>query len=161
MIFHREDSIKALKEAEKAARITEQTIKAAKLMAASATTFSDAQALELPALFPTWEEVLSAGAELAANTFITKDCIVYRVVQAVTPQAHQAPDSAGMLAIYRPAETSHSGTQDDPIPWVYGMDCHTGQYFSYNGHVYRCAGDMIPCVWEPGSAGLWQWELVS
>ena len=42
------------------------------------------------------------------------------------------------------------------------MDCHAGQYFSYEGHVYRVAegGDMIPCVWAPGTAGLWQWELV-
>ena len=87
---------------------------------------------------------------------------MYRVVQAVTPQAHQPPDGEGMLAVYRPVSPGHAGTADDPIPWEYGMDCLAGQYFSYEGHIYRVAagGDMIPCVWTPGTAGLWQWELI-
>ena len=59
--------------------------------------------------------------------------------------------------------TIAAGTLADPIPWVSGMDCYEGKYYSYNGHIYRVAtgGTMAPCVWEPGTAGLWQWELVS
>ena len=34
-----------------------------------------------------------------------------------------------------------------------------GQY-SYNGVVYLCKADMKPCVWAPGTAGVWQWEAV-
>lgn len=42
------------------------------------------------------------------------------------------------------------------VPWTtIARDCNT-----HNGTVYLCKGDMIPCVWEPGSAGLWQWEAV-
>ena len=67
-----------------------------------------------------------------------------------------------MLAVYRPIETWHAGTRSDPIPWVYGMDCLAGLYYSYNGAIYRVAdgGDMIPCVWAPDTPGLWQWELI-
>lgn len=56
----------------------------------------------------------------------------------------------------------HAGTLADPIPWVYGMDCYEGKYYSHNGSIYRVAtgGTMAPCVWEPGTTGLWQWELV-
>ena len=63
---------------------------------------------------------------------------------------------------YRPIDQSHAGTLEDPIPWVYGMDCHAGVYFSYQGHIYQVAegGDMVPCVWAPGTAGLWQWVLI-
>ena len=74
---------------------------------------------------------------------------------------NQPPDAEGMLAVYRPISEAHAGTQEDPIPWVYGMDCHTGLYYSHNALMYLCKADMIPCVWEPGTAGLWQWELVS
>ena len=86
----------------------------------------------------------------------------YRVVQAVTPQAHQAPHDEGMLAVYRPIDREHAGTADDPIPWVYGMDCHAGKCYRYNGKVYQVAegGDMIPCTWPPDTPGMWQWEEV-
>ena len=112
-----------------------------------------------------WEDVLAAGNKLAEGSVLRDGETLYRVVQAggVTPQENQPPHGEGMLAVYRPIETEHTGTQEDPIPWVYGMDCRAGQYFSYEGHVYRVAegGDMIPCVWAPGTPGLWQWELVS
>ena len=131
---------------------------AAKLYVQKATDIPDEQALEIKDLFLTWEEALAAGKELGANTVLNDGGQLYRVVQAVTPQSHQAPSSAGMLAIYRPIDQTHAGTAEDPIPWVYGMDCTTGNYYTHNGTVYLCKGDMIPCVWEPGSAGLWQWE---
>ena len=51
--------------------------------------------------------------------------------------------------------------REDPIPWVYGMDCTNGLYYTYEGTLYLCKSDMKPCVWAPGSPGLWQWEAVS
>ena len=92
---------------------------------------------------------------------LVHDGQTYRVVQAVTPIESQPPDMEVMLAIYRPVEREHTGTMADPIPWVSGMDCRTGKYYSYEGVTYLCKGDMIPCVWTPGTAGLWQWEVVS
>ena len=56
---------------------------------------------------------------------------MYRVMQATVPQAHQVPGGEGMLAIYRPIDREHAGTAEDPIPWVYGMDCLAGLYYSY------------------------------
>ena len=66
-----------------------------------------------------------------------------------------------MLAVYRPIDREHAGTLADPIPWVYGMDCYSGKYYVHGGITYLCKSDMLPCVWEPGSAGLWQWEAVT
>ena len=141
--------------------ITPQLRVAAMAFAATATTIPDTQALEMPDLFPAWETVLAEGKELAAERVISKDGQLYRVVQPVTPQEHQPPDGEGMLAIYRPINPEHAGTADDPIPWVYGMDCHAGKYYSYEGAVYMVAegGDMIPCTWPPDS-GIWQWVKV-
>lgn len=130
--------------------------------AAVATEVPDDLALEMATLFPTWEEALQSGAELTPGRVITQDGQPYRVAQAVTPQAHQAPHNDGMLAIYRPIDEGHAGTREDPIPWLNGMDCVAGNCYSYNGAVYQVAegGTMSPCVWPPDTAGMWQWVKV-
>lgn len=138
-------------------RLTGQMQAAVKLYVQKATDIPDEQALEMPDLFYTWDEVLEAGELLEANTILNLGGQLYRVVQAVTPQAHQRPDSEGMLAIYRPIDETHAGTQEDPIPFVYGMDTEQGKYYSYNGKLYLCNLTMAPCVWPPDTAGLWQW----
>lgn len=141
----------------------DQMYKAAvKLLIATATTMTDAQALSIPTdFYPTWpEEGLNDNGQYVKGQVIKYGSGLYRIAQPVAPQAHQPPDGEGMLAVYRPVSPSHAGTLEDPIPWVYGMDCTTGTYYSYNGTVYRCAGDMIPCVWYPDS-GIWQWEAVN
>ena len=105
---------------------------------------------------------MADGEELPEGRVLNDGGQLYRVVQAVTPQAHQAPHDEGMLAVYRPIDREHAGTADDPIPWVYGMDCHAGKCYRYNGKVYQVAegGDMIPCTWPPDTPGMWQWEEV-
>lgn len=132
------------------------------LAAQTAPKLSDNQALTMPDLFQTWEEVLEAGTHVEENAIINDGGTLYRVVASggTTPQEHQPPHGEGMLAVYRPIDQSHAGTAEDPIPWVYGMDCLEGQYFSYKGAVYRVAvgGTMKPCVWAPDTPGLWQWE---
>lgn len=140
------------------AAISAQMSVAARLFVQDATTIEDRYALQMPDLFRSWDDALSSGSALTANTIVNKDGALYRVVQSVTPLESQPPDMAGMLAIYRPIEPSHAGTQEDPIPWAYGMDCTSGSYYRYGGVTYRCAGDMVPCVWAPGTSGVWQWE---
>ena len=130
-------------------------------LVAMATTLTDAQALGIRRdLYPVWPDGVDETGAYRAGQVITDNGSVYRVVQAVTPIESQPPHGEGMLAIYRPIDTGHAGTQGDPIPWVYGMDCHTGSYYSYGGITYLCKGDMLPCVWYPDS-GIWQWEAVN
>lgn len=128
---------------------------------ANATTMDDSVALSIPDMFETWEDALASGTQLEANTILNDGGQLYRVVQAVTPQAHQAPHDDGMLAIYRPIVKGHDGTQTDPIPYVNGMDTAEGKYYSFNGKIYLCNLTMTPCVWDPGTPGLWQWTEVS
>lgn len=108
-------------------------------------------------------DVWVPGEHYDYNQPLTHNGQLYRVAQpgGVDALENQPPDAEGMLAVYRPISKAHAGTQEDPIPWVYGMDCTTGLYYSHTDNTYLCKGDMKPCVWEPGTAGLWQWELVS
>jgi len=142
--------------------LTPQYAAAMRAYAATSAAIPDTYALDMPDLFPTWEAALEAGEELPAGRILNDGGQLYRVVQAVTPQAEMPPHDDGMLAIYRPIDREHAGTEDDPIPWVYGMDCHAGKHYSYNGKVYKVTegGDMIPCTWAPDTPDMWQWVEV-
>lgn len=118
---------------------------------------TDAEALTAPEGFEIWSPDMRYGADQV----IQHEETLYRVVQEVaSSQEHQQPGGEGMLAVYRPIVPTASGTEDDPIPWIYGMDCSAGLYYSYNEQLYLCKGDMLPCVWPPDS-GIWQWEVKS
>ena len=130
-------------------------------LVAMATTLTDAQALGIQRdLYPVWPDGVDETGAYRAGQVVTDNGSLYRVVQAVTPIESQPPHGEGMLAIYRPIDTGHAGTQGDPIPWVYGMDVKKNKYYSYGGVVYRAAENMLPCVWYPDS-GIWQWEVVN
>ena len=148
------EPIKATKE--------EQVTIMVRSMAAVATNLTDAVALSISDILPTWDELLDTGNQVAAGVCLVHDGQTYRVVQDVTPIESQPPDMDGMLAIYRPIDREHAGTLSDPIPWVSGMDCVEGKYYSYNGKTYRVAegGTMSPCVWPPDTPDMWQWEVV-
>lgn len=66
-----------------------------------------------------------------------------------------------IAAIYNKLSEGYAGSADSPIPWVYGMECKEGFYYSYNGKAYKIAvgGYMNPCVWYPDS-GIWQFEVI-
>lgn len=117
----------------------------------------DETALSVAPACPEW----SAGEHYAAGDIINRNGQAYRVIQAVDAIESQPPDADGMLAVYRPLNLSDTGTAGDPIPYFNGMDVYTGKYYSFNGKTYLAKADMIPCVWDPGTAGLWQWEEIA
>lgn len=59
--------------AEADAKLSGQMQTAVKLYVQAATDIPDEQALEMPDLFKSWDEVLEAGQELAANTVLNLD----------------------------------------------------------------------------------------
>lgn len=116
----------------------------------------DASALIVAPVCPEW----AAGQNYKAGDIVNRNGTAYRVVQDVLSLENQPPDADGMLAVYRPISLTSSGSIDDPIPFENGMDVTTGTYYSYNGKIYLAKADMLPCVWPPDTAGLWQWEEV-
>ncbi len=129
--------------------------------AATYTLLPDSIALSIHDILPTWSELLERGEKVLAGVCLMHSGQCYRVVQEVKPIESQPPGADGMLAVYRPIDKEHAGTLKDPIPWVDGMDCFKDKYYSNEGKVYLCKQDMTPCVWAPGTAGVWQWEVVS
>lgn len=119
---------------------------------------TDEEALNAPSALELW----GAGRYYAKDQIVRDDeGNLYRIVNEISKSIEsQPPNAEGMLAVYRPIVRGHEGTLEDPIPWVYGMDCRAGKYYGYKDAVYLCMGDMIPCVWAPDTAGMWQWERV-
>lgn len=113
-------------------------------------------------LFTDW----AAGQTYAKGYRLAHKGIVYEVMQEVTSLENQPPFAKGMLAVYRPLsvdpETGDEpdGSREHPFAFIYGMDVHSGKYYSYNNHLYLAKSDMTACVWPPDTEGLWQWELV-
>ncbi len=101
-----------------------------------------------------------------AGKRIAYEGTVYAVQQAHTSQAHQPPGSNGMLAVYRPISVDPGtgvepdGSLANPYAYTHGMDVRNGKYYTFNGRTYLAKADMIPCIWDPGTPGVWQWELV-
>ena len=112
-------------------------------------------------LFPAW----APGEAYVTGDRFVHEGVVYEVQQAVTAQAHQTPRSAGMLAVYRPISADPDtgaepdGSRENPYSFIYGMDVSTSKYYIFEGKLYLAKADMKPCVWNPETAGLWQWEL--
>ena len=117
----------------------------------------DETALALAPVCPGWK----ANRHYEAGEIVNHEGQAYRVVQSVDSLEHQVPGAEGMLAIYRPLVPGHAGTLGDPIPWVSGMDVDEGKYYSFSGKTYLAKANMKPCVWTPGTPGLWQWEEVT
>ena len=128
-----------------------------KAAAISVGADDDATALALSPVCPEWQ----AGTHYESGEIVNHDGQPYRVVQAVDAIESQPPGADGMLAVYRPLNTENTGTAGDPIPYVYGMDVYNGKYYSFNGKTYLAKADMLPCVWDPGTEGVWQWEQVA
>ena len=137
----------------------------AALVQTASFTASEFSLLAKAELFPVW----TAGETYPQGRRIQHEGIVYEVVAAggVTAEAHQPPNGEGLLAVYRPLSTdpttgeTPTGAQDDPIPYIGGMDVEEGKYYSYNGKLYLANANLPACVWAPDTQGLWQWTEIT
>lgn len=108
-------------------------------------------------MYPAWQSdtVYSKGTRLSYQG------VVYEVVQEARSIESQTPADEGMLAIYRPISSSEGkGTEVSPFAFIYGMDVHANEYYTYNGKMYKATGDMLPCTWYPGTVGVFQWQEI-
>nr|DAF73361.1 MAG TPA: hypothetical protein [Caudoviricetes sp.] len=139
------------------ARMQADMVQTGAFAAAEFATFAKA------GLFTDW----AAGQTYAKAYRLAHKGVVYEVMQEVTAIENQPPDATGMLAVYRPLSVDPetggepNGSKENPYSFIYGMDVHSGKYYSYNNHLYLAKSDMTACVWPPDTEGLWQWELVN
>ena len=159
----KQEQLKA--QAKREANAVLETKSRANVVQTMAFTPSEFSLLAKAELFPMWK----AGETYPQDRRIQHEGIVYEVVASggVTAEAHRPPNGQGLLGVYRPLSTdpttgeTPTGTQDDPISYIGGMDVEEGKYYSYNGKLYKANLTMPACVWPPDTPGLWQWTEVT
>ncbi len=109
----------------------------------AAASLSDAEALEVPSLFPAW----AAGTAYAADSRVEHGGALYRCVQAHTSQADWTPPAT-------PALWAAVSLEEWP-DWVQPLGAHdaynVGAKVSHDGKHW--SSDVDGNVWEPGVYG--------
>lgn len=135
----------------------EQLRKAIQLFAA---TLTDAQALEIAAVYPVWVsgKAYAVGDIISYGTNPVGDPQLYKVVQAHTSQADWTPDAT-------PALYDAFGLDDAGYPiWAQPSGAHdaynAGDIVNYNGTLYESiidgnvwAPDVYPAGWKEVDSG--------
>lgn len=106
----------------------------------------DAVALQAKNLYPVWAEI-PADTMVKAGTRIQHEGDLYKVVADHIPSAERIP-GAGTESLYTRIDETHSGTEDDPIPYEGNMALVAELYYTQNGVMYRCTRDTVNPVYH-------------
>ena len=99
-------------------------------MDSAGAVLTDEQALESMNLYQLWE----VGIDYVVNDRRRYKERLYKCAQAHTSQADWTPDVA--TSLWTPLDVEHTGTLEDPIPAVSGMEYVKGKYYSEDGTIY-------------------------
>lgn len=105
-----------------------------------AQSLEDAQALNVKAIYPLWQEVIGQTVKQGFK-FLYND-ILYKVIQpdGLTIQEQYIPGE-GTESLYAVIDETHAGTQEDPIPYAGNMALENDKYYSQDGVIYLCNRD--------------------
>lgn len=103
-----------------------------KMSMISADSLPDTQAAEVKTLYPVWKEGQAVSVD--ARRYYPPTDMLYKCSQAHTTQADWTPDVA--TSLWTPLDVEHTGTLEDPIPAVSGMEYVKGKYYSEDGTIY-------------------------
>lgn len=96
---------------------------------------TDEQAVKLKSLYPEWEDIAD-GESLEEGKRVNYMDVLYKVIVTHDKQSTWNPKDSASL--FTPINESHSGTIEDPIPWVIGMVAENGRYYIDEDILYLC-----------------------
>lgn len=118
--------------------VLEQQIMLSRMMI-NTMSLTDEQSLEVKDLYPEWEDLI--GQQIDKDFKLQYEGKLYKALQQHTVQEQWKPGD-GTESIYAvisaSAEEEHSGTQEDPIPYVQNMVLEKGKYYTQGGVLYKC-----------------------
>lgn len=95
----------------------------------------DQTALRMREYYPVWE----SGKDYSVGFKVQYGGLLYKVTTAHTSQADWTPDVAHTL--FTRIDETHSGTEDDPIPYSGNMALENGKHYMQGDVIYLCTRD--------------------
>lgn len=95
-------------------------------------TVDDNTALRMAAFYPEWKP----GLECVVGYKVQRSGRLWKCLQAHTTQTGWEPENAASL--WTEINETHSGTEDDPIPYNGNMELMDGLYYDQDYVLYRC-----------------------
>ena len=116
-----------------------QKIRAAMDSAGAALT--DEQALTCKLIYRQWADLIGTTAR-PGQRFLHGETL-YKVRDGASAHTFSREWEPGVTtaALYTAIDEAHSGTIDDPIPWVQPMELYAGKYYTEGGKLYSCWRD--------------------
>lgn len=100
---------------------------------------TDNEALEVKDMYPEWSDLI--GQQVNVDFKFVYENILYKVLQQHTLQEQWIPgiDTASLYTVISAnAQEEHTGTKEDPIPYVQNMILEKGKYYTQDGVLYIC-----------------------
>lgn len=114
-----------------------------------ADTLDDAAALTVAAVYDEWSATDENGDPItyAEGTRLCYNGKLYKVKAGMThtAQADWPPDAA--TSLFERVEVTHTGAENDPIPYDGNMALVSGLYYVQDGVVYKCTRDTVNAVY--------------
>lgn len=112
----------------------------------AAGMLTDIQAVKAKAIYSAWISLIGTAA-IEGQRFRHGDTL-YKVRTAHTFSAEWVP-GVDTASLYTAIDVEHSGTIDDPIPWVPPMELVNGKYYTQGGKLYECWRDSgVPLAYD-------------
>lgn len=114
----------------------------------NAESLEDAQAANVPTLFPEW--VAGIKVEPGDRYYRTPVKTLYKVREGKGHTTQEGWEPEKMADSWEAIDVQHAGTLEDPIPAKPNMQYYTGKYYSEDGKIYKCTRDtQIPISQMP------------
>lgn len=116
-----------------------QKMRAAMDTAGAALT--DAQAFTCKLIYWQWADLIGTTARPGQRFLHGETLYKVRDDASVHTFSREWEPGVTTAALYTVIDEAHSGTIDDPIPWVQPMELYANKYYTEGGKLYSCWRD--------------------
>ena len=102
---------------------------------------TDEQALTCKLIYRQWADLIGTTARPAQRFLHGETLYKVRDDASVHTFSREWEPGVTTAALYTAIDEAHSGTIDDPIPWVQPMELYAGKYYTEGGKLYSCWRD--------------------
>ncbi len=97
---------------------------------------SDKEALKCKTIFDEWKTFINKKMEKGTRFIYENE--LWKARQEILKVLENQYPSIDTSALYERIDEEHTGTVEDPIPYVNTMEVFEGKYYLENGKIYKC-----------------------